>query len=222
MRTTRPAAVALALCLGMAAGLPAVWQLTRPTANVGSRPLADASPPSRKKAESPPATAAVLGSAASPPRNLGAGAVPTRVRIQAVGVDAVVVPVGVAPDGAMRIPRDARRVGWYRFGPRPAGGAGSVVLAAHVDSRTQGLGVFFPLRDLDPGDRVTVVTDDRGRSTYRVVSRKHFRKRALPLEDLFRRDGPEVLTLITCGGRYLADAGGYQDNAVVSAVPVRS
>ena len=122
----------------------------------------------------------------------------------------------------MRIPRDARRVGWYRFGPRPGGGAGSVVLAAHVDSRTQGLGAFYPLRDTDPGDRVTVLTDGGRWSTYRVVARELFQKRALPLEDLFRRDGREVLTLITCGGPYLADAGGYQDNVVVSTVPVRS
>ena len=222
MRLPRPAAVALALCLGVAAGPPAVWLLTRPTADVGSRPLADASPPSRKSAESPPVTAPVPDSAASPTRNLAAGAVPTMVRIQAVGIDAPVVPVGVARDGAMRIPRDARRVGWYRFGPRPGGGAGSVVLAAHVDSRTQGLGAFYPLRGAVPGDRITVFTDGRSRSTYRVVAREFFRKRALPLEDLFRRDGREVLTLITCGGRYLADAGGYQDNVVVSAVPVRS
>ena len=131
------------------------------------------------------------------------------------------VPVGVAGDGVMRIPRDARRVGWYRFGPRPGGGAGSVVLAAHVDSRTQGLGVFYPLREADPGDRV-VMTSDRRRWVYRVVARQPFRKRALPLEDLFRREGREVLTLITCGGPYLADAGGYQDNVVVSAVPLSS
>ena len=122
----------------------------------------------------------------------------------------------------MRIPRDARRAGWYRFGPRPGGGTGSVVVAAHVDSRTQGPGAFYPLRDTDPGDRVTLITDGGRRSTYRVVARELFRKRSLPLEDLFRRDGREVLTLITCGGRYLADAGGYQDNVVVSAVPVVS
>ena len=96
------------------------------------------------------------------------------------------------------------------------------MLAAHVDSRTQGPGAFYPLRNTDPGDRVTVVTNDGRRSTYRVVAREFFRKRALPLEELFRRDGREVLTLITCGGPYLADAGGYQDNVVVSAVPVRS
>ena len=122
----------------------------------------------------------------------------------------------------MRLPRDARRVGWYRFGSRPGAGDGSVVLAGHVDSRTRGRGAFYPLREASLGDRVTVVTDGGGRSTYRVVARELFRKRALPLEDLFRRDGGEVLTLITCGGPYLAEAGGYQDNVVVSAVPLSS
>ena len=140
--------------------------------------------------------------------------------VPALGIDAAVVPVGVTRDGAVRIPRDARRAGWYRFGARPASGTGSVVLVAHVDSRTQGRGAFYPLRQADPGDRVKVIADGR-RWTYQVVARELFGKRALPIEDLFRRDGREVLTLITCGGRYLADAGGYQDNVVVSAVPVR-
>jgi sortase (surface protein transpeptidase) len=144
------------------------------------------------------------------------------VRFPALGVDAEVVPVGVTRAGAVRIPRDARRVGWYRFGPRPGGSVGSVVLVAHVDSRTQGRGAFYRLREADAGDRVVVASDGGPRWTYRVVARELFDKRALPLEDLFRRDGREVLTLITCGGPYLADAGGYQDNVVVSAVPVRS
>lgn len=222
MRTPRPAAVALALCLVVAAGLPAVWLLTRPSADIGSRPSRDASAPSRESAPSPAPVPPVVGRAASPMRSPDVGATPTRVSISAVGLDAAVVPVGVAREGAMRVPRDARRVGWYRFGPRPGGGTGSVVLAAHVDSRTQGLGAFYPLRDAEPGDRVTVVTEGGRRSSYRVVARQLFRKRALPLEELFRRDGRAVLTLITCGGPYLAYAGGYQDNLVVSAVPARS
>jgi LPXTG-site transpeptidase (sortase) family protein len=121
----------------------------------------------------------------------------------------------------MRLPRDARLAGWYRFGSHPGSGTGSVVVAAHVDSRTQGLGAFYRLRDTRPGDRVTLLTGGGRPSAYRVVARELVRKRSLPLEDLFRRDGREVLTLITCGGRYLSDAGGYQDNVVVSAVPVR-
>ena len=221
MRTPRPAAVALASCLVVAAGLPAVWLMTRPSADVGSRPSRDASAPTRESTASSAPAPPVVGRATSPVRSPVVGATPTRVRIPAIGLDAAVVPVGVAREGAMRVPRDARRVGWYRFGPRPGSGAGSVVLAAHVDSRTQGLGAFYPLRDAEPGDRVTVVTEG-GRRTYRVVARQLVRKRALPLEELFRRDGREVLTLITCGGPYLDFAGGYRDNLVVSAVPVRS
>jgi sortase (surface protein transpeptidase) len=221
VRTPRPAAVALALCLAMAAGLPAVWLLTRSTADIGTRPSADALPPPRTSVEASAPLATVADRADSPERHPPPGAVPTRVSIPAVGVDAAVVPVGVARDGAMRLPRDARLAVWYRFGSHPGSGTGSVVVAAHVDSRTQGLGAFYRLRDTRPGDRVTLMTDSGRPSAYRVVARELVRKRSLPLEDLFRRDGREVLTLITCGGRYLSDAGGYQDNVVVSAVPVR-
>ena len=210
------------MCLGMAAGLPAVWLLTRPSTEVGVRPPAGVAARSQASAPTSAAPTPAPGAAASASKAPAAGAVPSRVRIPALGVDAEVVPVGVTRDGAVRIPRDARRAGWYRFGPRPGGSAGSVVLVAHVDSRTQGRGAFYPLREADAGDRVVVASDGGRRLTYRVVARELFRKRVLPLEDLFRRDGREVLTLITCGGPYLADAGGYQDNVVVSAVPVRS
>lgn len=222
MLTPRPAAVALALCLAVAAGLPAVWLLTRSPADIGTRPSADAVPAPRTSAEASSPVASMAARADYTERHPPPRAVPTRVSIPAVGVDAAVVPVGVARDGAMRLPRDARLAGWYRFGPRPGSGTGSVVVAAHVDSRTRGPGAFYLLRETRPGDRVTLMTDSGRPSAYRVVARELVRKRSLPLEELFRRDGREVLTLITCGGRYLSDAGGYQDNVVVSAVPVVS
>ena len=43
-------------------------------------------------------------------------------------------------------------------------------------------------------------------------------RQALPAE-LFSRRGPERLHVITCGGEYLPDAGGYQQNLVVTAAP---
>ena len=57
---------------------------------------------------------------------------PTRVRVPALGLDAVVRPVGVDGGRQMRLPDDPRVLGWYRFGPGP-GDRGSVVLAGHVD-----------------------------------------------------------------------------------------
>jgi sortase (surface protein transpeptidase) len=76
------------------------------------------------------------------------------------------------------------------------------------------------LRGTEPGDEV-VVTDAAGAVTrWRVVSRETLDKQALPLDVLFRRDGPPRLTLVTCGGPFLPEVGGYRDNVVVVAEPV--
>jgi sortase (surface protein transpeptidase) len=139
--------------------------------------------------------------------------------VPALGVDSGVDPVGVEPDGRMTIPAEVDRVGWYRFGPAP-GDDGSAVIAGHVDDREQGLGAMAPLRDAAVGDEV-VVTDAAGTPTrWRVVSRELIQKQVLPLDRLFAREGPARLTLITCGGPFLAEFGSYRDNVVVVAEPL--
>lgn len=148
---------------------------------------------------------------------------PTRVRVDSVGIDAAVDATGVQPDGTVVIPRDAYRVGWYRFGSAPGSAHGSAVLVGHVDSRTQGRGALYPLRGVQVGDRVTVTvtsrSGDRRDLTYRVVARQSINKQRMPFSELFTRTGDPRLTLITCGGAYLPDRGGYQDNLVVTAIP---
>ena len=145
---------------------------------------------------------------------------PVRLIVPARGVDTAVDPVGVEPDGQMTIPGDVARVGWYRFGPAP-GDDGSAVIAGHVDDREQGLGAMAVLRDAAVGDEA-VVTDAAGTQTrWRVVSRELIQKQVLPLDRLFAREGPPRLTLITCGGPFLAEFGSYRDNVVVVAEPVR-
>ena len=52
-----------------------------------------------------------------------------------------------------------------------------------------------------------------------VDSIERFDQQALPAE-VFARTGPERLRLVTCTGPYLPEAGGYQQNLVVTAVPV--
>ncbi|MDP1876225.1 MAG: class F sortase [Actinomycetota bacterium] len=64
-----------------------------------------------------------------------------------------------------------------------------------------------------------IVTDASGRQLdYRVVARESIAKKRLPYEELFAVDGPARLTLISCGGFYDPQNGGYQDNVVVTAV----
>jgi sortase (surface protein transpeptidase) len=95
------------------------------------------------------------------------------------------------------------------------------VIAGHVDDREQGLGAMAPLRDAAVGDEV-VVTDAAGTPTsWRFVSREIIEKQVLPLDRLFAREGPPRLTLITCGGPFLAEFGSYRDNVVVVAELLR-
>lgn len=143
---------------------------------------------------------------------------PTRVRVPALGLEVAVRPVGVGGDRQMQLPADPRVLGWYRFGAGP-GDRGSVVLAGHVDSRRFGVGPLADLRGIAVGDRVEVATGSESRRTYRVDSIETFDRQALPA-DVFARTGPERLRLVTCTGAYLPEAGGYQENLVVTAVPV--
>ena len=143
---------------------------------------------------------------------------PVRVRVPDLGLDSAVRPVGVGGDRQMRLPADPRELGWYRFGPAPGDG-GSVVLAGHVDSRRFGVGPLVALQAVDVGTVVQVVTRTGRVRSYRVDSIERFDQQALPAA-VFARTGPERLRLVTCTGPYLPEAGGYQQNLVVTAVPV--
>jgi Sortase domain len=146
------------------------------------------------------------------------GPVPARLRIRAIGVDARIVPVGVAGE-TTEVPADVDEVGWYRFGGR-VGVSGSTLLVAHVSSGTQGPGVFFHLQELAPDDPVFVELSDGSSSEFRVIARRSYPKKSLP-DRLFTRTGPAVLTLVTCGGPYSEATGRYANNVVVFAIPLR-
>jgi sortase (surface protein transpeptidase) len=145
------------------------------------------------------------------------GAMPVRLRIPAIAVDAHIVPVGVAGPAVMQIPRDVTAVGWYRFGSTP-GEPGSALLVGHVDSRIQGSGVFFRLSTLGVGSRLAVGFKDAPMRQFEVVARRAYDKGHLPGR-LFARNGRPVLMLITCGGAFDRVTHRYSDNIVVYAVP---
>jgi hypothetical protein len=150
-----------------------------------------------------------------PPRR---GPRPVGLTIGAIGVRAPIVPVGVeAGSSHVQVPSDVHVVGWYRFGP-PPGAGGSAVLLGHVDSWTQGPGVFFRLRDLEPADVIWVTFANGSESSFRVVARRSYPKSGLPGR-LFDREGPSFLALVTCGGSFNQATRSYSDNVVVFAVP---
>ena len=91
--------------------------------------------------------------------------------------------------------------------------------AAHVDLASSGPGVFYNLQTLEEGDRMSVLYEDGSETQFRVVARVTYEKDELPLDVIFSREGPSVLTLITCGGAFNSNISRYDSNVVVYAVP---
>ncbi|MFI2104389.1 class F sortase [Isoptericola sp. NPDC019693] len=147
-------------------------------------------------------------------------AAPTRVEVPALDLDVRVRAVGVDEQGRMDLPGSADVAGWYRFGSAPASTAGATVVAAHVDDEDS-VGPFARLVAAEPGTTVRVRTSDGATHTYTVERSESTAKADVATDRLFDRSGRPRLLLVTCGGRWDADARSYTDNVVVTAVPRR-
>jgi len=140
---------------------------------------------------------------------------PVRITIPAIGVDAEIVPVGLADDGSMETP-DFGLAGIYTEGPNP-GARGPAVVVAHVDSR-DGPDVFYRLKDLQPGDEITVERADGTAATWAVTAPpEQTDKDELPADRIWNATDASVLRLITCGGIFDRSIGHYEDNITVYA-----
>ncbi|NQX26754.1 sortase [Microbacteriaceae bacterium VKM Ac-2854] len=188
-----------------------------PTPVASSTPVATTTP----SASAPPAVAvpdvprqdAALGAAVARPP------VPDRIRIDALGLDMTVDPVGVDDDGLMELPPDTAVAGWYRFGPGLGASRGTTVIAAHVDSNAYGLGPFSRLRELGAGAEIVVSAADGSAVRYAVTTVTTTIKGEVPLDALFANNGPARLALVTCGGDFDYDTRHYLSNVLVEAVP---
>ncbi len=144
---------------------------------------------------------------------------PTRLVLPTLGLTLPVRATGVDEQGLMALPETAYAVGWYRFGSGPLDRRGATVVAGHVDTAAEGTGPLAGLAAVRRGDPVSLWVGDR-RVRYRVVEIARVAKSVLDLPALFTRAGPPRLHLVTCGGDYLPERGGYQDNVVLTARPV--
>ena len=145
---------------------------------------------------------------------------PVHVKIQSLGIDAPVAPVGIDIEkGVLGVPPPIQRTGWWKDGAAPGARTGSILIAGHVDRAGIGPGAFFRLHEANAGDHVTVTTRGGRTFTYRVVSVKTYLKAKLP-PDVYSLKGRPRLVLVTCGGPFLPSLGHYRDNVVLTAVPI--
>ncbi|WP_410789112.1 class F sortase [Kribbella sp. C-35] len=172
-----------------------------------------------------PSAAESTAPKSAPPGRVGTPAPSQRIRFvpeQVVlpgGANASVLPATTV-SGQLQVPAKAQRVGWWDGGAQAGDPFGSVVLAGHVDTKTEGLGFFARLLDVRRGE-VVVLHGSGHTASYRVVSVVSVRKDALATKSgAFDQTTGHRLVLITCTGAYDASRGGYEDNLVVTALPV--
>lgn len=159
----------------------------------------------------------VSGSVQVPPAHTtapAARAIPLRVIIPAIRVNAAVTPEGVDAAGALETPPLTAQnlVGWWDGGPAP-GQVGPAVIAGHVDNASGPL-VFWNLRLLQPGD--TVHTEP-GNLRFTVTRVTQVSKQAFPTDAVYGPTADPELRLVTCGGTFDAATGHYLSNVIVYA-----
>ena len=177
--------------------------------------------------DAPPAAAAQDSARVPPPApsttqpKTDASPSPVGLTIPAIKVASSVSRLGLNKDKTVEVPKDPDDAGWYSKGPIP-GQNGSSVILGHVDSKT-GPAVFYRLKNLDPGDQIAVKLSDNTVAHYRVARVAQYANRDFPAVKVYAGspDRP-ALNLVTCGGKYDRDAGGYQSNVVVYATYLKA
>ncbi|WP_219417870.1 class F sortase [Pseudonocardia nigra] len=171
-----------------------------------------------------PATSAPTAPAAdgpavvAPAASVGAlsEARPTRLLIPSIDVDSTtMMDLGLNPDRSLEVPPDGATAGWYTGSPTP-GELGPSVIAAHVDWNGEE-GVFYDLREMEPGDELTVERADGSTARFEVLRVEQYPKDEFPTSEVYGDVDTPQLRLITCGGEFDDEARSYRDNVVVYA-----
>lgn len=133
-------------------------------------------------------------------------ALPSRLIIPKLSVDAKVQAMGLTRKGNMAAPSNYTDVSWYKLGATP-GALGSAVMAGHVDNAAGLAGVFKNLDRLAVGDDV-YVTDKNGKKLhFRVTAKKiyPYNLSGAELKKVFGATDAAHLNLITCTGEWVEE-----------------
>jgi len=144
--------------------------------------------------------------------------VPTRVAVPRLKINAPVEEVGLSKDGSVETPTldEPQMTGWYNRGPTP-GQKGPAVILGHIDTAKTGPAVFYKLKDLKAGDKVTVTRKDGSQADFTVQKLEDVSKEQFPSQKVYGDLTYSGLRLITCGGAFDKSKGSYEDNTIVFA-----
>jgi len=146
-----------------------------------------------------------------------------RMIAPAVGIDHAIEEIGIT-NNQLDTPKDGvGKVGWYYIYPKPGFGK-NAVFAAHVNYNFK-QGPFARLKEVHPGDQITIQMAEGPSYTYEVIFYQRYDVQTIPMGDLIAANekpaNEEWITLITCGGRFQQTQenglGEYLDREVVIA-----
>jgi sortase A len=126
---------------------------------------------------------------------------PVRLVIPKLDLDVQVQQAGLIAGNRMASPTNYTDVAWYKYGPAP-GELGSAVIAGHLDNGLGLTGVFKDLNKLQPGDALTVETEDGDLLHFVVEQLVTYPYDQVP-PSIFTSKDKARLNLITCAGKWI-------------------
>jgi len=140
--------------------------------------------------------------------------IPQTISIPKINVHATVESVGMDSQGRMDVPKNAVDTAWYKPGYKP-GMKGSAVIDGHLDRVTGAPAVFWNLKELTPGDRISVAEDNGKTYTFTVTQISRYPDANFPIKEVFAASDVPMLNLITCNGTWDKNTKNYSDRLVV-------
>jgi hypothetical protein len=142
---------------------------------------------------------------------------PVEVKIDSIGADSTLIPLGLNPDRTVAVPpvSQPKQASWYKLGPTP-GAVGPAVILGHINGNGQP-GIFARLHELKPGDQVKVSRADGKTALFTVTKLEQAPKTAFPTVAVYGDTTGAELRLITCGGAFDKSKRSYVDNIIVYA-----
>ncbi|WP_020663523.1 class F sortase [Amycolatopsis benzoatilytica] len=167
--------------------------------------------------DAPAPAAAAAASAPVPVTKPFTGLRPTSVEIPKIGAKSTLITVLPNKDGQISVPsvKKPMQAAWYRLSPVP-GEVGPAIVLGHVDGNHQP-GIFYRLKDVNPGDEVYVERSDGKKLKFVVDHKDQVPKDTFPTQAVFGNTDKPQLRIITCGGVFDHAEHSYQDNIVVYA-----
>jgi LPXTG-site transpeptidase (sortase) family protein len=126
-----------------------------------------------------------------------------------------IVQLGLTKNNVIAAPSNIYDTGWYNTSAKP-GQPGAMFIYGHVSSWTAN-GVFYDLKKLRRGDKITITRGDNKQFTYQVASSKVYSYDKVDMAQVLAPANPDQpgLNLMTCTGQIIKGTSEFTERLVV-------